>query len=239
MKNTIVLFILFSVMHVLTAAPKFHKKLANYVNELPKGFDKISDERKAKLNEFAEWIIEQKRADKKVLITVICTHNSRRSHMGQIWLKAAAYFYGIDKVETFSGGTEATAFNPRAVAALQRAGVKIVSIPGDQKNPRYSVSFGNNFQEMVLYSKKYDDIQNPQSDFAAVMVCSSADASCPIVPGASGRFAITYDDPKAFDNTPEEAAKYDERAKNIAEEMFYVMSVVKQALDTDAEKAKK
>ena len=38
-------------------------------------------------------------------LNFICTHNSRRSHLGQIWAAIAGAYYNVD-VATFSGGTE-------------------------------------------------------------------------------------------------------------------------------------
>ena len=58
------------------------------------------------------------------------------------------------------------------------------------------------------------------------MTCSRADESCPVVMVADLRVGIPYDDPKAADGTPEESARYDERCKQIATEMFYLFSLV-------------
>ena len=161
---------------------------------------------------------------------MICTHNSRRSHMGQLWLLAASVYYDIAQVETFSGGTEGTAFNPRAVAAMQRAGFEIEKMD-ENDNPKYKVTLGSNIESQHLFSKKYSHEVNPQKGFAAVMVCSDADEACPIVFGAEHRVAIPFDDPKAFDGTVQEATKYDERCHQIAREMFFVMNYVKENLN--------
>jgi hypothetical protein len=59
------------------------------------------------------------------------------------------------------------------------------------------------------------------------MVCAEANESCPIVPGADFRLGLPYQDPKAFDNTPQQNEKYDERCRQIAREMFYVFSQIK------------
>ena len=40
-----------------------------------------------------------------------------------------------------------------------------------------------------------------------------------------------YDDPKAFDDTPAEAEKYDERSQQIAREMLYIFSKAKEQLE--------
>ena len=55
------------------------------------------------------------------------------------------------------------------------------------------------------------------------MTCSSADKGCPFVGGSDGRFPITFEDPKAFDNTPQQKEKYHERSLQIAAELLYVM----------------
>lgn len=146
--------------------------------------------------------------------------------MSQIWASTAATFYGMeDGVNTYSGGTEATAFNPRAVAAIQRAGFRVEN-PGGE-NPRYKVYYAVGAAPMECFSKKYDDPSNVDENFAAVMTCSEADKNCPFIPGASLRVPIPYVDPKRADGTDHEAATYDERCKQIATEMFYMMSQVK------------
>lgn len=158
-------------------------------------------------------------------IDVHLTHNSRRSHLAQIWAQAAALHYRVPGVEVYSGGTEATAFNPRAVAALRRAGFDIqASADGNGSNPRYLVRFGGRSEPLECFSKIYSQPPNPQADFCAVMTCSEADRNCPLVAGATVRIALPYDDPKAFDGNPQESAAYDERCRQIAREMLYVFS---------------
>lgn len=158
-------------------------------------------------------------------IVFICTHNSRRSHMSQVWAQTGARYFGLEGVRTYSGGTEATAFNPRAVAALERAGFEIERGYGVD-NPVYTVRGGD--LAMECFSKRFGDRPNPQQEFAAVMTCSDADQACPFVPGASMRFAIAYVDPKVADGTPEEAATYDERCAQIAAEMLWTMKAASQ-----------
>lgn len=190
-------------------------------------FDQIPAERKEELAQVTAYI-QQRLADSGTCqLVYICTHNSRRSHFGQLWGQAAAHYYGIQGVVTYSGGTEATAFNPRAVAAAQRAGFKIEQ-QSEGKNPTYRVNLGEGMETLTLFSKRYDDAANPQKGFGAILVCSDADEACPIVRGAEKRFAIPYDDPKAFDNTPQETQKYDERCRQIAREVLYVFSQVKK-----------
>jgi hypothetical protein len=91
----------------------------------------------------------------------------------------------------------------------------------------------------MIYSKKYDNFQNPKSNFIAVMVCSEADKSCPIVPGSNGKIGLPYEDPKYYDNTPSEEQKYDETCRLIALELFFVADYVKTKLILAKEKLKK
>lgn len=199
--------------------------LAKYIAECEKGFEAISAERKADLEKISAFIQSKVEAKQAVQLIYICTHNSRRSHYGQIWGATAAAYYGVPDVETFSGGTEATAFNERAVAACKRAGFEILKAT-NTTNPIYTVRYATDAKPLVVFSKKYDDKTNPQKDFCAIMTCNSADAACPVVVGASKRIATPYEDPKAFDGKPEEAAMYDARCKQIATETLYVFSKI-------------
>lgn len=145
--------------------------------------------------------------------------------MGHLWAQLAAAYYEVGGISCFSGGTEATAFNPRAVKALVEAGMKITRL-NKQENPVYRAILPGFPKGIDLFSKKYTDPPNPKEGFIAVMTCSDADEACPIVKGASSRHAIRYEDPKAFDDTREESARYRERSQQIAREMFYLFSNV-------------
>jgi arsenate reductase (thioredoxin) len=196
------------------------------IDGLVKEFDQIPEERKAVIGELTDFVRSKVIARHKILLNFICTHNSRRSHISQIWAQTAAHYYGIENVETFSGGTEATAFNPRAVAAMMQAGFQITTIK-EGSNPVYNVRFSNDAPALTVFSKRFDDDFNPRKDFAAIMTCSHADENCPIVPGASARIALTYNDPKDFDGTPQESIKYAERVLEIGREILYAFSMVK------------
>ena len=201
--------------------------LRPYVKEVAGELDKVSAERKLVLNEIVASITAQLEADKPAQLTFICTHNSRRSHMSQIWAQTAARYYGLDKVQAFSGGTEATACNCRTVTAMRRAGFDIKdATTGD--NPIYLVRYAEDRAPIRAYSKIYNSDANPKRDFIALMTCSVADKSCPVVEGAIARHAIHYADPRLCDDTPTETSAYNERCREIAREMFYIMSEVRR-----------
>jgi arsenate reductase len=205
--------------------PALFPVLNSTVEQLTSQFDQISAERKELLKQLTQFVQNKTKAGQNVYLNFICTHNSRRSHLSQLWAQAAAHLYGIPNVFCFSGGTEATAFNPRAVKAMMDTGFSIkMTKEGD--NPVYEVSYADDVTPVIAFSKKYDDPFNHNKDFAAIMTCSHADENCPLVLGASARIALTYDDPKNFDGTPQEAAKYKERVLEIGKEILYAFSQV-------------
>lgn len=199
------------------------EELAAFVEKRESEFELIPKDRKEQLEQLSDYLRECQSSGKPARLIFVCTHNSRRSHMSQLWAAVAAVHYGLDNVETFSGGTECTAFNPRAVSAMERAGFK-VEIEKAGTNPNYLVSFASASPPQTCFSKVYSDDANPVADFCAVMTCSSADKSCPSVKGAVKRVAIPYEDPKVADDTPEEASKYDERSAQICREILYAFS---------------
>jgi len=223
--------VLFALVALALAARRGDDKaldrpVADYVKDRVAEFDQISRERKELLEKIADYVRDANRVNKPARLVFICTHNSRRSQLSQVWAQAAAAYYKI-RVETFSGGTEATAFNPRAVAALKRAGFEI-SGAEPSGNPRYSVRFARETKPIECFSKVFDESPNPKTDFCAVMTCSQADENCPTVAGAALRVPLHFEDPKNADGTPQEAAAYDERCAQIAREMLFAFSRVER-----------
>ncbi|XCF05521.1 protein-tyrosine-phosphatase [Tamlana crocina] len=185
----------------------------------------ISEERKATLQPLIEFVQEKVSNQQDIRINFICTHNSRRSHLSQVWAQTMAAYFNIKNVFCYSGGTEATALFPMAAEALKNSGFLIQTL-SEGKNPVYSIKYSENAHPVIGFSKKLDDDFNPKSAFAAIMTCDSANEACPFVPGAEKRIPITFEDPKAFDGTPQQAEKYNERSIQIATELFYVFSKI-------------
>jgi hypothetical protein len=203
-----------------------YPQLKSYCDILKSGFEKITAERKIELEEIASYVLEMRDAHKPANLLFVCTSNSRRSHMAQVWSQIGSYYYAIDSVFTFSGGTEQTRVHPNTLGALRRTGIQIYS-NNQGSNPLQYVQVGESIKPWGMFSKKYSDSTNPQKNFAAMMVCSEADKGCPYVEGADMRIGLPYNDPKEFDNTAAMSEKYDERCKQIATEMFYIMFTVR------------
>ena len=195
--------------------------LQNFIDQVRK--QNVSAEREAVLQPLIEYIQQKVNENVPVHLNFICTHNSRRSQLAQIWAQTAAYYYDV-AVSCYSGGVEVTAFNERAVDSIKRAGLKVESEGGD--NPLYKVHFSEKAKAIRAFSKVFDDQENQAKQFAAIMTCDHADENCPFIPGTEQRIAVRYEDPKAFDDSPLEAKKYDERSLQIATEMFYVFSKI-------------
>jgi arsenate reductase len=187
----------------------------------------ISDERKEVLQPLIDYIQAKVASQQEIRLNFICTHNSRRSHLSQIWAQTMAFHFGIKNVYCYSGGTEATAMFPKVGETLTNQGFQILQL-SQEKNPVYAVKFDENQSALICFSKTFDDAFNPVSNFAAIMTCSSADEGCPFIAGAEKRLPIRYDDPKAFDGTDLMNAKYAERSLEIAAEIHYVFSKIKK-----------
>jgi arsenate reductase len=204
---------------------KKEHRLYPEIETLINGIDvsKISKERQQVLQGLIDFIQEKKNAGLLINLNFICTHNSRRSHLSQVWAQAIAAYFNIKNVYCYSGGTEATALFPLVAMTLKNVGFKF-TILAESGNSVYSIKYGKNEHPIIGFSKTFDDVFNPKSEFAAIMTCSHADENCPFISGAEKRIPITYEDPKAFDNTPQQSVKYEERNLQIATELYYVFS---------------
>ena len=196
--------------------------LQSTINKALNEFDLISEERKKDLQVLADFVKEKGGlAD----LIFICTHNSRRSHLSQVWAQVAANHFGFFGITCYSGGTEATAFFPSAVEALKHHGLDIKALSAEP-NPVYSVKYDVDVHPIICFSKKFDDSFNSQNDFAAIMTCDHADQNCPFIPTAGARIPVRYEDPKVADGTPQQQEKYIERSAQICREMLYAFSLV-------------
>lgn len=198
------------------------------LNNLSKTIDdvikiSVSEERKEILKPLIYYIQEKINLKEEIRLNFICTHNSRRSHLSQIWAQTMAFHFGIKNIYCYSGGTEATAMFPKVAETLTNQGFYIQKL-SEANNPVYAVHYDENEHPVICFSKAYFDDFNPKNSFGAILTCNNADEGCPMVIGADARFPIKYDDPKAFDGTDLMNEKYAERSLEIASELFYVFS---------------
>ncbi|AZI22947.1 protein-tyrosine-phosphatase [Chryseobacterium taklimakanense] len=201
------------------------KNLENSIGEI--ALLRVSDERKEILKPLIDFIQSKLEQNENINLNFICTHNSRRSHLSQIWAQTMAEHFGIKNVFCYSGGTEATAMFPKVTETLTKQGFEIQKL-SETENPVYAVKFSENGHPLICFSKKYDDDFNPVSDFAAIMTCSTADQGCPFIPGPEKRIAVKFEDPKISDGTSEMDKTYVDRSFEIASEMYFVFSKIRK-----------
>jgi len=208
---------------MITTKPTLFSEIENLIKLLNP--DTIPSERKTVLQPLTDFIQLKVSENREIRINFICSHNSRRSHLSQVWAQTMANYFNIKNVFCYSGGTKATVLFPMVAETLQNSGFQINKI-SKNKNPVYSIKYSNNEHPIIGFSKKLDDDFNPKSEFVAIMTCSQADGGCPFIAGAEKRIPITFEDPKVFDNSSQQAEKYNERSVQIATEMFYVFSQI-------------
>jgi len=207
----------------ITMSNPFYPALRRYIEGLERETEAIPSERRLKLYELAASIRRQFTKKGEAYVTVICTHNSRRSHLGQLWLDVCAKYLNKTNLYSYSGGTKETALNLNIIHALHRVGC-VLSNDGVAHNPRYTAHLGPRQTSGPLFSKEYTHTFNPQKEFTAVMVCSEAAKACPFVPEALDTITLPYHDPKTFDGTAKVHSAYDACCLQVATEMFYVVS---------------
>lgn len=199
-------------------------EIIKLISSLPS--DTIAEDRKKILNSIIEAIQQKVPKQEAIRLNFICTHNSRRSHLTQIWAQTLAYYFNIPKVNCYSAGTEATALFPSIIETLQQTGFKISTLAQAQ-NPVYTIKFATNEPPIIGFSKTTDHTFNPKTGFIALMTCAEADEGCPYVAGAERRFPLTYNDPKIYDNTAKAQEKYHQTSVLIASELHYIFSNIK------------
>ncbi len=214
--------------------PIFFPSLISSINQLESQLAEIPRSRREELQKLGDYIVSSKDAHRKVQLLFVCTHNSRRSHIAQVWAHTFAQYYGISDVYSYSGGTESTAFNANAVAALTRCGFEITDDHTYKNNPRYRVSPGSGSEDIICYSKRFNEPPNPEVNFAAIMVCSDADENCPVIPGVENRISLPYEDPKNYDGTSEQDDQYDLTCRAIGKELLLSFKTASERIKANA-----
>ncbi|MCG1037755.1 hypothetical protein [Polaribacter sargassicola] len=189
-----------------------------FLNAFEKTF--LNSERRDILLNIANKIIEEYNNNKLVNINFICTHNSRRSQMAQVWAFFAAQYFNLN-INSFSGGTEITSFNRNTIKTLQKASIKFQLDDFSHQNPKYLISFKGISKTLLVFSKRYDYKEN-KTPFIAITTCDNANAKCLFIPEASRRFHLPFEDPQSSENTELRDKKYLEINEKIAAEIYFI-----------------
>ena len=124
-----------------TTKSTLFSEIENVIKELNP--ETISSERREVLQPLIDFIQSKVSENKEIRINFICTHNSRRSHLSQVWAQTMASYFNIKKVFCYSGGTESTALFPIVAETLQNSGFQINTISKNE-NPIYSIKYADN-----------------------------------------------------------------------------------------------
>ena len=190
-------------------------------------FGQVLSHRKAALQPLIDYTLEGLKHQKPIHLLVVCTHNARRSQMGQCWWAAGAAYYGLTDMVAHSGGTETTALHPNTAAALRRAGFACTCTEPTAPNPIYHIQWNATGPGLKAYSKIYHQTL-PNGPFAALLVCQNE--SCPLIPEAHLKINLPYQDPGALDGTSTETQAYDQTMQAIGVELLWALQQVKTAL---------
>jgi arsenate reductase (thioredoxin) len=201
----------------------FYSEINHYITNLT--IHDITKSRIKELQSLIDYIQEKKHKNLPIHLNFICTHNSRRSQFAQVWAHLAAIYYTIENFYSHSSGTSVTACNPRMIQTLNAIGFKI-SPHLKETQIYYTLNFSQQLSQIILYSKLNTQAIDQDLPFAALMICTNADQNCPLLSNAEKRISLPHHDPKAYDHTPLETKKYAETSRQIATELFYVMSQI-------------
>ncbi|MBT8316173.1 MAG: hypothetical protein HKP59_00950 [Lutibacter sp.] len=190
---------------------------------------KIDSTRMNLLDKIALKIVDELKNNTPINLNYICTHNSRRSQLAQVWSFYATHYFKIQHIHSFSGGTAVTSFHRNTVKTLQEVGFKFQLLEFSHQNPEYLISYKNSINTIIGFSKLYSDTHN-KKPFIAITTCSNADENCPFIPDAIQRFHLPFNDPKDFDNTLYKTEKYLETNKQIAGEIHYIFNLIKKSI---------
>ena len=188
----------------------------------------ISDDRKSLLRTISKAIAEEYKLKNVVNLNFICTHNSRRSQLGQVWSFYAAHYFNLN-INAFSGGTEVTAFYRNTVKTLQKVGFEFQLVDFSHQNPTYQISIKNTKKAILGFSKLYSNPINV-APFMAITTCTNADINCPFIPAASYRFHLPFVDPKHADKSEKQEEIYLQTSEQIAGEIYFIFADVKKLL---------
>lgn len=234
MRRTI-LYIILSLIFVdlIYAQPqvgpnKLYPILFNYARDLYPYYGNIAFERKMVLEEIANYIIGARQLDKKARILFIETDHTARAALAQIWAVTAAFYYGIDNIDIYSGGIKPSEISRNVIIALEKAGF-IVYKYTDDNNPMYEIKYSYNVPPILIKSIKYDDESNPDTNFGSILLCPNADVNLPVIRGNNFRTSLHYFDPTAYDGSADAIDLYIEKSREIATEMFYMFYILKNA----------
>jgi arsenate reductase len=191
--------------------------------------NKISPKRRELLIQIAQKIAFQYLKNNQLNLIFISTHNSRCSQLGQVWAFFASEYFNLHTIHAFSGGTKATYFHRNTLKTLQTAGFMFHLTDFSHQNPKYLISTKQTNKSILAYSKGVQELTN-KCPFITITTCNNSDKDTPFMSGAVYRFDLPITDPKFSDETQKREAVYLKTNQQIAAELFFLFSELKQLI---------
>tara|TARA_Y100001949_G_C15986510_1_gene330879 strand:+ start:2001 stop:2567 length:567 start_codon:yes stop_codon:yes gene_type:complete len=166
-----------------------------------------NQKRKKRLDNIASVINEN--LNKTRSIVFLCTHNSRRSQICEVWGKVFAEIYR-KKININSAGAFKTVVHSQVYESIVKCGLVV-----DNKK---EIFFDK--KKFKLNSKTIDSLT--MKNFIAVMTCSNAEKSCPNDPRSIRNIKMFFNDPRIYDETDKMSREYLNTTIYIAEELNYI-----------------
>ena len=166
-----------------------------------------NQKRKKRLDNIASVINEN--LNKTRSIVFLCTHNSRRSQICEVWGKVFAEIYR-KKININSAGAFKTVVHSQVYESIVKCGLIV--------NNKKEIFFDK--KKFKLNSKTTDSIT--MKNFIAVMTCSDAEKSCPHDPKSIRNIKMFFNDPRIYDETDKMSREYLKTTTYIAEELNYI-----------------
>ena len=138
-------------------------------------------------------------------VIFVCTHNSARSVMAEVLLRAK----GGDGYDVVSAGTEPSEVRSLTLRVLQEAGLPTEGL----RSKSVSEFMGQTFHYVIT-------------------VCNSARQDCPVFPGEGERLHWGCDDPSAVEGTEEEQLRVFRRVFTAISQRIDLFLTVQHKRDT-------
>ena len=201
----------------------------------------IPGDRELELERLADAVVQVVRAHGRAMLLFVCQHNARRSQLCDVWFRTALTIKGHDtadnllcsRVSSLSGGSEISQIDPRTIRCLKSAGLSVRRRAASTYVCGPMLPNGRAAPEGVatLHAKMVGDAVagTDKSALVVVPVCSPEQSACPLVPAAQ-HVPLPYNDPSRANNTPGEAAAYDDACSTIAREMLALVDLLAERL---------
>jgi arsenate reductase len=211
-----------------SSGQRLYPRLKDYIVSAEKEFEKIPGERQEILKNLGEYIVDTESKYNETQLLFVCHENARRSQFAQIWAQTAAHYYRLKNIKTYSGGIHETAINYRILESLKRAGFNVTAGEAYSENPVYLVSPGRRYDDMFIFSKRFDYWNNPNDRYATILCSRDLAGKDFDFPGTEKVLSLHYENIDIFDNSPGGGLKNDEICRTFAREMLYLMDHVKK-----------